>query len=230
MIGSVGGTRERLLKIYGLMLERLGPQGWWPAQTAFECAVGAILTQNTAWTNVEKAVGNLKAAGALSVKAIDRMPLSRLARLIRPSGYFNQKARRLKIFARFVTEHHGGDIGAFLSGETGRLRQTLLSIEGIGPETADSIALYAAEKPLFVVDAYTKRITTRHGLTDGKATYDEVQGLFAENLPQSAAMFNEYHALIVRTAKEFCHKNAPDCANCPLETDLPAGLKNGSVG
>lgn len=220
-----GKMRKRLLKIYTLMLERHGPQGWWPAQTAFECAVGAILTQNTAWTNVEKAVRNLKSAGALSVGAIERMPLAKLARLIRPSGYFNLKAERLKCFTRFVTKNHGGDIGALLSSETGELRQSLLSVKGVGPETADSIALYAAGKPLFVVDAYTKRITSRHGLTDGKATYGEVQSLFAENLPQDAAMFGEYHALIVRTAKDFCHKKKPDCENCPLKTDLPADLK-----
>ena len=139
-----GKMRKRLLKIYTLMLERHGPQGWWPAQTAFECAVGAILTQNTAWRNVEKAVRNLKSAGALSVGAIDRMPLAKLARLIRPSGYFNLKAERLKCFTRFVTKNHGGDIGALLSSETGELRQSLLSVKGVGPETADSIALYAA--------------------------------------------------------------------------------------
>lgn len=214
--------RKRLMRIYRLMLRRHGRLNWWPAETAFECVVGAILTQNTAWTNVEKAIGNLKSAQALSVKAIDRMPPEKLARLIRPSGYFNQKARRLKIFARFLVENYGGKMDALLREETANLRQILLSLEGVGPETADSIALYAGGKPLFVIDAYTKRITARHGLTDEKATYGDAQKLFAQNLPEDAAMFGEYHALIVRTAKNFCHKNNPDCGNCPLEKDLPA--------
>lgn len=202
------------------MFERYGAQNWWPAQTAFECVVGAILTQNTAWTNVEKAVVRLKRATEITPEKIDKMSPAKLARLIKPSGYFNQKARRLKIFSRFVVRNYGGNIGSLLSEETGKLRKTLLALEGVGPETADSIILYAAEKPVFVIDAYTKRITQRHGLADGKASYDEVQKLFADNLPYKTALFNEYHALIVRTAKQFCHKKEPECENCPLKPDL----------
>ncbi|MGI9559099.1 MAG: endonuclease III domain-containing protein [Thermodesulfobacteriota bacterium] len=222
-IAAVSKTGERLEKIYGAMFSHFGGQNWWPAETAFECVAGAILTQNTAWTNVEKAIKNLKNSAKLTVRGIDDMPLSRLARLIKPSGYFNQKSKRLKIFARFVTQNYGGEIDALLAEETGKLRETLLSLEGIGPETADSITLYAAGKPSFVVDAYTKRITSRHGLSDEKAAYGDVQKLFEKNLPRDVEMWGEYHALIVRTAKLFCHKRKPDCENCPLRADLPPG-------
>lgn len=208
------------MSIYDAMLERYGPQGWWPSETATECVVGAILTQNTAWANVEKAVARMKAGMEVSVRGIEETPLRELARMIRPSGFFNQKARRLKIFARFVTDNYGGSIGKLLAEDAEKLRETLLGIEGIGPETADGIVLYAAGKPAFVVDAYTKRITARHGLTGEKWSYDEVRNLFTENLPQDAALFNEYHALIVRTAKECCRRGTPDCARCPLERDL----------
>ncbi len=213
---------KRLLSIYGNMFERYGPQNWWPAQTATECVIGAILTQNTTWTNVEKAVKQMKNEAELSIEGIEKISAEKLARLITPSGYFNQKAKRLKIFARFVTENYGGDIKKLLAEKTGKLRKILLGIEGIGPETADSIVLYAGGKPAFVVDAYTKRITARHGLTDENASYDEVQKLFVENLPRKTALFNEYHALIVRTAKDFCHKKKPDCERCPLVKDLTA--------
>ncbi|QMU56675.1 MAG: endonuclease III domain-containing protein [Candidatus Mycalebacterium zealandia] len=202
------------------MFERYGAQNWWPAQTAFECVVGAILTQNTAWTNVEKAIAQLKSETEITPGKIDKMPAAKLARLIKPSGYFNQKARRLKIFARFVARDYGGNIGALLTEETGKLRKILLALEGIGPETTDSIILYAAEKPVFVIDAYTKRIASRHGFAPQSASYGEAQELFAVNLPRETELFNEYHALIVRTAKQFCHKKEPDCENCPLKNDL----------
>ncbi len=202
------------------MFERYGAQNWWPSQTAFECVVGAVLTQNTAWTNVEKAIARLKSETEITPGEIDKMPVAKLARLIKPSGYFNQKARRLKIFTRFVAGDYGGNIGELLAEETGKLRKILLALEGIGPETADSIILYAAEKPVFVIDAYTKRIASRHGLTPESTSYGEAQELFAANLPRETALFNEYHALIVRTAKQFCHKKKPDCENCPLKGDL----------
>ncbi len=204
------------------MLERYGKQNWWPAETAFECVIGAILTQNTAWTNVEKAIGRLKDKTELSVGEIVKMPAGKLARLIKPSGYFNQKARRLKIFARFIADGYGGNVDGLFAEKTRKMREILLGIEGIGPETADCIVLYAAGKPAFVVDAYTKRITARHGLTDEKASYDEVRKLFTDNLPRKASMFNEYHALIVRTAKDCCHREKPECERCPLEADLKA--------
>ncbi len=217
---------KRVLKIYDAMFERFGGQNWWPAETPFECIVGAILTQNTSWKNVEKSIRLLKSEMTLSPANINKIPRAKLARLIKSSGYFNQKSRRLKIFARFVVDNYVGSIGGLLSEKRLKLRKTLLKIEGIGPETADSIVLYAARKPSFVVDAYTKRITARHGLTDEKVSYETVQKLFENNLPRRTALFNEYHALIVRTAKEFCHKKRPDCENCPIRWDLDeAGLK-----
>ncbi len=226
IIAFVKKTRKRLRGIHDRMLEHYGEQKWWPAKTAFECVVGAILTQNTAWTNVEKAIGLIRRKTEITVEGIENTPEQALARLVRPSGYFNQKARRLKIFARFVTENYDGNINKLLSEKTEKLRKTLLEIEGIGPETADSIVLYAAGRPSFVVDAYTKRILSRHGLADEKAPYDSVRKLFMDNLPRKATIFNEYHALIVRTAKERCHKKKPDCAGCPLEADLKeAGIR-----
>lgn len=223
MLSVVGKTGERLLKIYGRMFESYGPQYWWPSETSSECVIGTILTQNTSWTNVEKAIGQMKGEMSLTMAEIEKIPFAKLARLIKPSGYFNQKARRLKIFARFVAESYGGNIDKLLAENAEKLRETLLGIEGIGPETADSIVLYAAEKPSFVVDSYTKRITARHGLTDENASYGKVRELFMKNLPHKTSLFNEYHALIVRTAKDCCHKTKPECERCPLEADLSEG-------
>lgn len=205
---------------YEALIRAFGPQGWWPGETPIEVAVGAILTQNTAWTNVEKAIANLKRAGALSYGALHKLPQDELAALIRPAGYFNVKARRLKSFLDHVFEKHG-NLKRFLSVEQERLRAELLTINGIGPETADSISLYAAGYGEFVVDAYTRRIFSRHGFFGPDASYGEMKALFTSNLPKDNTIFNEYHALIVKTAKDFCKKREPLCEACPLGPFLP---------
>ncbi|HHD10991.1 MAG TPA: endonuclease III domain-containing protein [Deltaproteobacteria bacterium] len=215
-----------LKSMYEAMLRSFGPQGWWPADTPFEVVVGAILTQNTNWANVEKSIENLKAQGVLSPEALHRMSIHELARLIKPSGYFNIKAKRLKAFLNHLFDNYGGRLEEMFKKRTDHLREELLSINGIGEETADSIVLYAAEKPLFVVDAYTKRILSRHGLTGKDATYGDIQRLFMENLPHHAELFNEYHALLVRVGKEFCKKTHPLCTRCPLKEFLPHGKED----
>lgn len=206
-----------LISCYESMYAFYGPQGWWPAKTRFEMIVGAILTQNTAWTNVERAIRELKAAGLLLPKAMHGAGIDALAGRIRSAGYFNIKARRLKNFTAHLFGNCGGSLDRLFNANNEELRATLLNINGIGPETADSIILYAAGKPEFVVDAYTKRIFSRHALVRADADYDEVKALFTGGLPKDAALYNEYHALIVRTAKEFCGSRKADCAGCPLE-------------
>ncbi|MEE9614812.1 MAG: endonuclease III domain-containing protein [Thermodesulfobacteriota bacterium] len=206
---TLGGFYEALFRSFG-------PQLWWPARTRFEVVVGAILTQNTNWTNVEKAIRNLRREKLLKPGAMHALGVKALAERIRPAGYFNVKAKRLKAFLSHLFDNYGGGIDAFLKKETGVLRRELLTVNGIGPETADSIVLYAAGKPVFVVDAYTKRVLTRHGLIGEDAAYDEMQKLFMDNLPHEAGTFNEYHALIVRVGKEFCRPREPLCTDCPL--------------
>ncbi|HUV65549.1 MAG TPA: hypothetical protein VMW24_16750, partial [Sedimentisphaerales bacterium] len=182
----------------------------------FEVMTGAILTQNTSWTNVEKAIANLKSAGCLSPEALHRIEISGLAELIRPAGYYNIKAKRLKNFLEWLFDSYDGNLAHLESVATNRLREELLAITGIGRETADSILLYALERPIFVVDAYTARITVRHGLIEPDADYEQLRELFEANLPQDTRLFNEYHALLVRTGKEFCRPKAR-CPGCPLE-------------
>ncbi len=212
-----------LLEVYRRLLRAYGPQGWWPAETPFEVMVGAVLTQATAWRNVERAIARLKAAGVLSHQGIAALPPKELEELVRPSGFFRQKARRLRALVKLVLDH--GDVEALLSLPPEELREKLLSVPGIGPETADSILLYAAGHPAFVVDAYTKRILHRLGLLPEEAApYAEVQRMFQENLPQDPQLYGEYHALLVRHAKEHCRVR-PRCDGCPL-ADLyphPAG-------
>ena len=203
--------------IYHKLYSHFGPQHWWPAKSRFEIVVGAILTQNTNWQNVEKAIKNLKKAKALNAQKLYRMPKKRIGRLIRPSGFFNIKSGRLKKFLRFFFRDYNGDISRLLRQEPRILRKQLLSIKGIGPETADSILLYALEKPVFVVDAYTKRIFSRHKFIQSDATYEEAQNLFSKNLKNEVKLFNEYHALIVRLAKTYCLKNNPKCSQCPIK-------------
>jgi endonuclease-3 related protein len=193
-----------------------GPQRWWPARTPLEVVVGAILTQNTAWSNVAAAIKNLKGAGVLSFKALADLPEKRLARLIRPAGYFNIKARRLKHFLAYFGRRYQGRFERMRRGATPFLREELLAVNGIGPETADSILLYALKRPVFVVDAYTKRIFSRHGLCASDEDYHALQKLFQAALPRDEGIFNEYHALIVACAKEFCRKVRPRCGACPL--------------
>ncbi|MFA5145986.1 MAG: endonuclease III domain-containing protein [Candidatus Omnitrophota bacterium] len=180
--------------------------------------VGAVLTQNTSWKNVEKAILNLKAAGLLSSpRAIKKAPAASLAQVIRPAGYYNIKARRLKNLIDLISSDYGGSISAMSRSGTAELRRKVLGVNGVGPETCDSILLYAFGRPVFVIDAYTRRVFTRHGLVSEDATYEEMQELFMENLPKRAGLFNEYHALIVRTGKDFCKKR-PLCGSCPLKT------------
>ena len=209
-------TSERLQALYARMLEQLGPQHWWPAETPFEVMVGAILTQNTSWKNVERAIANLKSVGLLSFQALADLPTGLLAEYIRPAGYYNMKAARLGNLLRHISEQHNGDVNAFLGQEMVPLREELLAIKGIGPETADSILLYAAGLPLFVVDAYTHRILNRHSLIDEDWGYNEIQELFMDSLAADTQLFNEYHALLVRVGNVYCKKKNPDCANCPL--------------
>ncbi|MCD5408187.1 endonuclease III domain-containing protein [Candidatus Bipolaricaulota bacterium] len=214
-----------LLEIYRRLLRAYGPQGWWPADTPFEVMVGALLTQATAWRNVERAIARLKEAGALSPKGIAALSQRRLEELIRPSGFFRQKARRLKALVELVLNQ--GGVEGLLSLPPEELRETLLSVPGIGPETADSILLYAAGHPVFVVDAYTIRILTRLGLLGGEpARYEEVQELFEKNLPPDPQLYAEYHALLVRHAKDHCRAR-PRCGGCPLGELCPASGRGG---
>ncbi len=215
-------VKGELIDIFNILLKHFGPQHWWPGETPFEVMVGAILTQNTNWTNVEKAIGNLKRAGALAPETIYAMPEGRLAELIKPSGYFNIKAKRLKSFISYFMESYGGSIKKMKRREPAELREELLSVPGIGQETADSIMLYALDMPVFVVDAYTKRIFSRHGFFSPDSDYHEVQKLFMDCLPKDVKLYNEYHALIVRLAKERCAKKAGECEICILtRTEIP---------
>ncbi|MGD0281307.1 MAG: endonuclease III domain-containing protein [Dissulfurispiraceae bacterium] len=207
--------KKTLLEIYDKLYAAYGPQHWWPGDSPFEVAVGAILTQNTNWSNVEKAIANLKAARLLSARALHNIPAANLASLIRPSGYFNIKAGRLRAFLAFLMKTYGGSMKKMGKGDTASLRHSLLNVHGIGPETADSILLYALNKPVFVIDAYTKRVLSRHGIIDFRASYDEYQLLFHEALDQDTELFNEYHALLVMVGKDYC-KPKPRCENCPL--------------
>lgn len=206
-------SKKALETVFYRMLDVYGPQHWWPGETPFEVMVGAVLTQNTAWTNVEKAISNLRQADCLSPERIVAADDETLAEMLRPSGYFNIKATRLKNYCRWYLEHDGFDALSLL--DTRALRHDLLSVNGVGPETADDILLYAFERAVFVVDAYTKRVFSRLGYLDGDLTYHQVQAFFHLHLDSDESMFNEYHALIVRHCKDYC-KVKPLCDGCPL--------------
>jgi len=209
-------TREQLLDIYRLLLDFFGPQHWWPGETPFEIALGAVLTQNTSWSNVERAIANLKAARLLDANRLHTLDMEQLETLIRPAGYFRVKAKRLRNFTTWLCESYDGDMRNLDPVATGRLREELLTISGIGPETADSILLYALNRPIFVVDTYTARVMVRHGLiAPGGLDYHQLQDLFTSNLEPDAALFNEFHALLVMTGKDYC-KPRPKCDPCPL--------------
>ena len=208
-------TSQVLTEIYDKMFRHFGPQHWWPGETPFEVMVGAILTQNTNWGNVEKAITNLKEKGLLNPQALEALPPERLAELIRPAGYFNLKAKRLKNFIHFFMKEYGGSVERLCAEELKALRGKLLGVSGIGPETADSILLYAALKKSFVIDQYTYRVLTRHHLVAEEATYEEMQELMTLHLPEEIPLYNEYHALLVRIGKHFC-KKTPQCEKCPL--------------
>jgi endonuclease-3 related protein len=214
--------RKALLAIYSRLSDAYGPQEWWPGDSPFEIIAGAILTQSAAWSNVEKAIANLKAANALSPEGIAALPEAELAQLIRPSGYFNAKARKLKAFVALLSERVAGDLDRMLATPASQLRPALLATHGIGPESADSILLYAAGQPVFVSDAYTRRTFLRLGLVPEADNYDGWHRLFMRALPPDARLFNEFHALIVRHGKEVCRKR-PLCARCPLAPICPVG-------
>ena len=222
---SSSPDRAALEQIFDLLLEYHGPQHWWPADSHFEMITGAILTQNTAWSNVEKALSNLRAADVWSFPASLALPQDELAALIRPSGYYNQKARKLQIFARFLDEKFGGDTRRLFQLELPELRATLLSLWGIGEETADDIVLYAAKKPSFVIDAYTIRFVDRLGWHADGNSYNDFQRLFTSQLPADANMFGEFHALIDRHCHTIC-KKTPLCADCCLKESCPTGRAN----
>ena len=203
--------------IYQKLFRHFGPQSWWPGETPFEVIVGAILTQNTNWQNVAKAIENLKKAKVLTPKKIHSLPADQLAQLIRPSGYFNIKAKRLREFLNFLFKNYRGSLKKMFSRPLEDLRKEILSVKGIGPETADSILLYAGGLPVFVVDAYTKRIFSRQKLLSEEAEYHQVQELFTRSLKKDVQLYNEYHALIVRLGKDFCKKTKPKCEICPIK-------------
>src|SRR3990172_450845 len=208
-------TPDFFISVYNKLFETFGPQHWWPGDSSLEISLGAILTQNTNWTNVEKAIANLKREKVLSPDAILNLPDHELERLIRPAGFYRQKAKRLKTFLTFLQKNYMGNFTNTAPVPTQTLRTQLLAINGIGPETADSILLYAMERPMFVIDAYTRRFLSRHNMINEKASYDHIQTLFHQNLPFDSTLFNEYHALIVKLGKIFC-KTKPVCQNCPL--------------
>ncbi|MFB3883579.1 MAG: endonuclease III domain-containing protein [Thermodesulfobacteriota bacterium] len=205
-----------LMRIYNRLYQAYGPRHWWPGETPFEVMVGAILTQNTSWKNVELAIGNLKNKEVLNPEGIHRLRKPQLSPLIRSSGYYRIKTIRLKTFVEFLFTNYGGSIKRMGEEDLETLREKLLGVNGIGPETADSILLYGLNKPIFVVDAYTKRILSRHGMIPDHASYEEVQRLFMDHLPEDEKLFNEYHALIVHLGKALCRK-VPKCESCPLK-------------
>jgi endonuclease-3 related protein len=212
-----------LLAAYDRLLAAFGPQRWWPGDSPFEIIVGAVLVQNTAWRNVEHAIENLRDAGVMDPHALYALPQEELAELIRPAGYYQVKAKRLRNLLRFIVEEFDGSLGAMFSTSLGTLREQLLAVHGIGPETADAILLYAGGLPTFVVDTYTHRILARHGWIDYESGYHEIKELFESELPADATIFNEYHALLVRLGKDYCKRSIARCDSCPLAEFLPPG-------
>ena len=216
--------RPTLLEAFDRLFNAYGPQGWWPADSPFEVIVGGVLTQNTAWANVERAIANLRGAGLLDVDSLYRLPVKELEALIQPAGTYRVKAQRLRNLLALIVQRHGGSLERLFELETEELRAELLAVNGVGKETADAILLYAAGRPRFVVDAYTRRVLERHGWLDAGIKsgqrYDAMQSLFENHLDADAALFNEYHALIVAVGKEHC-RSKPRCEGCPLAPMLP---------
>jgi endonuclease III related protein len=212
-----------LVQVYQTLFDAFGPQHWWPGDGQFEMIVGAVLVQNTAWKNVKKALDNLRQADLLEPHALYAVPVEELEELIRPAGYFRIKAKRLRSLLRFLVEQYDGSLEAMFHADTATLCEQLLSVHGIGPETADSILLYAGGRPVFVVDTYTHRIFARHGWIGFDADYHAIQDYFQSGLPDDAPLLNEYHALLVHAGKHFCHKSNPNCGECPLASMLPPG-------
>ena len=221
--GLIAKGEPPLDEYFNSLFTAFGAQHWWPARTPFEVIVGAILTQNTSWTNVELAIASLRQQRLLSPSAILAAPVRQLERLVRPSGYFRQKARKLKAFCEFLGSAYGGSTKKMFAAPTIVLREKLLGIWGIGPETADSILLYAGGHGVFVVDAYTKRILARHGWATEKSKYDDIRWMFERQSPGDVRRFNEFHALIVNAGKNWCRPHDPQCGECPLGRYLEAG-------
>jgi len=219
------GPLPALADYFTALLQAHGPQRWWPGRTRFEVIVGAILTQNTSWANVERTIADLRRERLLTPAAIENIAEARLGELIRSSGYFRQKARKLKEFVRFLRNNYDSSLNKMFRTPTAALREQLLEVHGIGPETADSILLYAGNRPVFVVDTYTRRILHRHGLADGKESYEHIRALFEQSLPPDPAVYNEYHALIVHTGKEYCQAREARCTDCALRRFLPTAGK-----
>jgi endonuclease-3 related protein len=208
---------------YHRLLAAFGPQHWWPGDSPLEVLVGAVLVQNTSWNNVERAIANLRDAGLMSPHALYDLPFAELAELIRPAGYFQVKAKRLRNLLKFVIDQYGGSLDEMFQASLPTLREQLLAVHGIGPETADAILLYAGGLPTFVVDAYTHRVLARHGWIGYDAGYHEIKDHFETSLPPDAPLYNEYHALLVRVGKDFCRRTTPKCEACPLAELLPSG-------
>lgn len=211
-----------LQEAYARLLHAFGPQHWWPGDSPLEIMIGAVLVQNTSWKNVERAIGNLKERDLLDPQALHRVPLGELEELIRPAGYFRVKARRLRGLIEFLVRRYGGSVESMFAGGLCSLREELLAVHGVGPETADSILLYAGGLPVFVVDTYTHRVFARHGWIGFDADYSQLQDHFQSGLPEDVALFNEYHALLVRLGHLYCRKT-PKCDGCPLAELLPDG-------
>jgi len=208
--------RDILLKIYKSLYNYFGPLNWWPGDTPFEIMVGAILTQNTSWSNAEKAINNLKKENLLEPQKLYRIDQEKLAQLIKPSGYYNIKTQRLKNFINLFVNEFEGSAEKMFSDDSEELRKKLLKVNGIGPETADSILLYAGNKSFFVIDAYTKRVFSRHKLISEDSTYYQIQEFFINNLDRDVKLFNEFHAQIVMLGKTICTSKNPDCVKCPI--------------
>jgi endonuclease-3 related protein len=214
---------ELLPRYYSVLRARFGPQQWWPARTRLEVILGAILTQNTTWHNATLALRNLRKSGLLSWQALRRACLSGLEAGVRPAGFYRQKARTIRDFVDWLSREHASSLNRLFSLPTDELRRRLLDLRGLGPETVDAIILYAVERPLFVADAYTRRVLARHGFVSEAADYHQTQEFLHAHLPSDTALFNEFHALLVAVGKKHCKPQSPRCAGCPLEEFLPQG-------
>ena len=210
---------KRIKKLYSALLKNYKKQNWWPAESVMECIIGTILTQNTSWNNVEKAINNLKSRDKITLDFLKKTPLEELAILIKPSGFYNQKALTIKNLIKLIDDKYDGKIKNMFDDETDVIRNNLLQVKGIGNETADCIILYALKRPVFVIDKYSHRILHRHGIIPKNSSYLEMQKIFIENLDQEPSLFNEFHALIVKVGKRHC-KTVAECTGCPLKFDL----------
>ncbi len=217
-----------LRRFYSTLLESFGPQGWWPARTRWEVIWGAILTQNTTWRNASLALKNLRKAGLLAWRRLRQVPLGELEQMVRPAGFYRQKAKALHVFANWIEQAHGGSLDSLFSAGAARARAQLLALHGIGPETADAILLYSGRQPVFVADAYTRRVLARHQLLPPTADYDGAQQFLHQHLPPDEALFNEFHALLVEVAKRFCHRHVAHCQECPLGKFLEESTARGT--